>query len=287
VSVLVALTIAGSDPSGGAGMQADLKTFSALGVFGTSVVTALTAQNTMGVTAVHEVPAGFVTEQLETLTADVRIDAVKLGMLANAEVIDAVAAFLDRHSFEHVVLDPVMVSTSGHLLLKEDAVDALRRLIPLASIVTPNIPEAAVLLGASPAPSVAQMRSQAADIRTRWGARVLLTGGHLGRAANAVDVFAGPEGERLFTAPRVPTRNTHGTGCSLSSALAALRPQREDWLATVQDAKAWLTEALAAADGLAVGHGNGPIHHFFDTWHDRDRRTDRGTVARGAERDPA
>jgi hydroxymethylpyrimidine/phosphomethylpyrimidine kinase len=272
VTALVALSIAGSDPSGGAGIQADLKTFSALGVYGTAAITALTAQNTTGVTGVHVVPAGFVAEQLETLAADVRIDSIKVGMLANAETIETVAAFVGRHSFQHIVLDPVMVATSGDRLLKKDAVDALRRLIPLASVVTPNIPEAAALLGVEPASTVAEMNLQADEIHARWDARVLLTGGHLGVAGNATDVFAGPEGRHTFADRRVSTRNTHGTGCSLSSALAALRLQRPEWLATVRDAKLWLTGALAAADLLGVGHVNGPIHHFYDLW-DQDLET--------------
>jgi hydroxymethylpyrimidine/phosphomethylpyrimidine kinase len=266
VSALVALSIAGSDPSGGAGIQADLKTFSALGVYGTTVITALTAQSTTIVTGVQEVPAGFVIEQLETLAADVRIDSIKVGMLANAEIIDAVAAFLGRHPVQHIVLDPVMAATNGNLLLKEDAVNALRRLIPLVSVVTPNIPEAAVLLGAEPASTVTEMKLQADELHARWNARVLLKGGHLGAAADAADVFAGPEGRHTFTDRRVQTRNTHGTGCSLSSALAALRPQRADWLTTARDAKSWLTGTLTAADFLEVGQGNGPVHHFHNIW---------------------
>jgi hydroxymethylpyrimidine/phosphomethylpyrimidine kinase len=272
VTALVALSIAGSDPSGGAGIQADLKTFSALGVYGTAAITALTAQNTTGVTGVHVVPVDFVAEQLETLTVDVRIDSIKLGMLANAEIIDTVATFLRRHSFQHIVLDPVMVATSGDRLLKKDAVDALRLLIPLASVVTPNIPEAAALLGADPASTVAEMKRQADELHARWGTRVLLTGGHLGAEADATDVFAGPEGRHTLADRRISTRNTHGTGCSLSSALAALRPQRPDWFTTVRDAKLWLTGALAAADLLGVGHVNGPIHHFYDLW-DQDLET--------------
>jgi hydroxymethylpyrimidine/phosphomethylpyrimidine kinase len=266
VTALIALSIAGSDPSGGAGIQADLKTFSALGVYGTTCVTALTAQNTLGVTGVHEVDAGFVTEQLETLTTDVRIDSVKLGMLANTEIIDAVATFLARRSFPHIVLDPVMVATSGDLLMRNDALDALRRLLPLVSVVTPNIPEAAALLGAEPASTVAEMQLQANELHARWGTRALLTGGHLTGAAYAADVLAGPEGPHTFTAPRVATGNSHGTGCSLSAALAALRPQRADWLRTIHDAKSWLTGALSAADSLGVGRGNGPVHHFYDIW---------------------
>jgi hydroxymethylpyrimidine/phosphomethylpyrimidine kinase len=262
----VALTIAGSDPSGGAGIQADLKTFSALGAYGTAVITALTAQNTQGVTGVQEVPAGFVAQQLETLVADVDVDTVKIGMLANRDIIEAVTAFLAAHTFPHVVLDPVMVATSGDLLLADDATDALRGLLPLAALVTPNLAEAAVLLGAPVAVDVEDMRRQADRIHERWGTRVLLKGGHLTSGEDAVDVYSGPEGDSSFSSPWVPTRNTHGTGCTLSSALAALRPRRPDWPSTVRDAKTWLTETLRHADTLRIGHGHGPVHHFYDLW---------------------
>jgi len=264
VSVPVALTVAGSDPSGGAGVQADLKTFSALGAYGTAVLTALTAQNTRGVTGVHLVPADFVTQQLETLVADVRVDAVKIGMLATAELADAVAAFLRRHPSDVVVLDPVMVATSGDRLLADDAVAALRRMLPLASLVTPNLPEAGHLLGVEQARDVPAMREQALRLLDTGAARVLLKGGHLD--GDAVDVLAGPDGVQELRAPRVPTANTHGTGCSLSSAIAALRVQRPGWQEAIADAKAWLTGALAAADTLAVGGGHGPVHHFHALW---------------------
>jgi hydroxymethylpyrimidine/phosphomethylpyrimidine kinase len=262
----VALTIAGSDPSGGAGVQADLKTFSALGAYGTSVITALTAQNTQGVTGVHLVPADFVTEQLQTLVADVRIDAIKIGMLGTAAQAEAVGAFLQAHPHDVVVLDPVMVATSGDRLLAPDAVDAVRRLLPRASLITPNLAEAADLLGTVAATDVEGMRDQARRLVDAGAQRVLLKGGHLAGGASAVDVFAGPEGERVLTALRVDTVNTHGTGCTLSSAVAALRPQREGWLEAVQAAKDWLTEAIAAADTLQVGHGHGPVHHFHRIW---------------------
>lgn len=262
----VALTIAGSDPSGGAGIQADLKTFSALGAYGTAVITALTAQNTQGVTGVHLVPADFVTEQLNTLVADVRIDAVKIGMLATAELADAVAAFLLEHPHDIVVLDPVMVATSGDRLLADDAVEAVRRLLPLASLVTPNLAEAAYLLGTDVAGDVATMREQAERLLDAGAQRVLLKGGHLADSTDCVDVFAGPEGVRQLTAPRIVTHNTHGTGCTLSSAVAALRPQRPGWVDAVSEAKAWLTGAIAAADGLHVGQGQGPVHHFHQIW---------------------
>jgi hydroxymethylpyrimidine/phosphomethylpyrimidine kinase len=262
----VALTIAGSDPSGGAGIQADLKTFSALGAYGPAVITALTAQNTQGVTGMHEVPAGFVTQQLETLVADVDVDTVKIGMLANRDTIEAVTAFLAGHTFPHVVLDPVMVATSGDLLLADDATAALRALLPLVSLVTPNLPEAAVLLEAPVAGDVEDMRRQADRIHEKWGTRVLVKGGHLASVGDAVDVYSGPEGDSRFSSPWVPTENTHGTGCTLSSALAALRPTRPAWPDTVRDAKAWLTGALRHADTLRIGHGHGPVNHFYDLW---------------------
>jgi hydroxymethylpyrimidine/phosphomethylpyrimidine kinase len=262
----VALTIAGSDPSGGAGIQADLKTFSALGAYGTAVITALTAQNTQGVTGVHLVPAAFVSEQLRTLVADVRLDAIKIGMLGTAELADAVGDFLHRNPHPVVVLDPVMLSTSGDRLLSDDAVDALRRLLPLASLITPNLPEAADLLGTDVATDVETMREQARALVDAGAHRVLLKGGHLAWGKDSVDVFVGPEGVHELAAARVATKNTHGTGCTLSSAIAALRPARPSWLHAVREAKDWLTQAIAAADTLHVGHGSGPVHHFHRWW---------------------
>ena len=262
----VALTIAGSDPSGGAGVQADLKTFSALGAYGTSVLTALTAQSTRGVTGVHLVPVDFVTEQLETLVADVRVDAVKVGMLATAGLAGAVEAFLRRHPSEVVVLDPVMVATSGDRLLDVDAVAALRALLPLASVTTPNLPEAAALLDVPEAGSPEEMLDQAQALLALGAQRVLLKGGHRAGQGLASDVLVGPEAVQWLHAPWVDTANTHGTGCSLSSALAALRPQRDSWAEAARDAKAWLTGALAAADTLDVGRGHGPVHHFHAVW---------------------
>lgn len=217
MTVPIALSIAGSDPSGGAGIQADLKTFSALGAYGTAVITALTAQNTTGVTGVHVVPAGFVTEQLETLVADVSIDAVKIGMLANAKIVGAVAGFLARQRYDLVVLDPVMVATSGDRLLSNQAADAMRGLLPAASVITPNLAEAAVLLLHGPvAASVAAMHDQAHALLALGAQRVLLKGGHLpggdggGGVASAemVDVFLGPEGEHELRGPRVARTRT-------------------------------------------------------------------------------
>lgn len=261
----VALTIAGSDPSGGAGIQADLKSFSALGAYGTSVITALTAQNTRGVTGVHLVPVEFVVEQLTTLVADVRVDAVKIGMLATAELADAVGDFLHELACDVVVLDPVMVATSGDRLLAQDAVEAVRRLLPLASLITPNLPEAADLLRCNAARDLDEMHGQAAALLDAGAQRVLLKGGHL-TGAESVDLLVAPDGAETFTAPRIETTNTHGTGCSLSSAIAALRPQRASWAETVREAKDWLTGAIAAGSSLDVGHGHGPVHHFHEVW---------------------
>lgn len=263
----VALSIAGSDPSGGAGIQADLKTFSALRAYGTTVITALTAQSTRGVTGVHTVPSAFIRAQLETLFADVRIDAVKIGMLSDAPTVQTVTRFFADLGQElpPIVLDPVMVSTSGDRLLDDDALASMRELLPYATVITPNLAEAAALLDEAPATSADQMVTQAHALRDSGARRVLLKGGHLD-GPDATDVWADADGERRITATRVHTRHTHGTGCSLSSALAALVPQRESWGTTVDDAKTWLTGAIAAAEALQIGRGAGPVHHFHQIW---------------------
>jgi hydroxymethylpyrimidine/phosphomethylpyrimidine kinase len=263
--IINALTIAGTDPSGGAGIQGDLKTFSALGVYGTAVVTTLVAQNTCGVTAIHEVPASFVTAQLENLLDDVRIDVVTIGLLGTADVVEAVAAALARRRPAVVVLDPVMVATSGDRLLTADAARALRdRLLPLVDLVTPNIPEAAILLGEDEAADEDDMLGQLDRLR-RLGPDVLLKGGHL-RGPDSVDLLHADGTTTRLSSARVRTRNTHGTGCTLSAALAALRPQHPDWVSTARAAKDYLTGALLAADSLDVGHGHGPVHHLHAWW---------------------
>lgn len=259
------LTIAGSDPSGGAGIQADLKTFSALGAYGTSVITALTAQSTVGVTGIAPVPAAFVAEQLETLLADVRIDAVKIGMVGTADAASSIAAVLRRSRPPYVVLDPVMVATSGDRLLPPDAVAVLRAdLLPLADLITPNLPEAADLLGEAPATDEAAMGDQIQRLGGLAPA-VLLKGGHLG-GDHSVDLLLSAGTVTRLPAPRVPTRHTHGTGCTLSAAIAALRPQRATELMAVAEAKDYLTAALAAAERPDVGRGHGPVHHFHAWW---------------------
>lgn len=261
----VALTIAGSDPSGGAGIQADLKTFSALGAFGTSVITALTAQSTVGVTDVHEVPVAHVRAQLETLVADVRIDVVKVGMLASAPLVEVVHELLTTVPLAAtpVVLDPVMVSTSGSRLLAPDAVDAVRALLPRADVVTPNVPEAGVLLDEPPAAAAADLPEQARRLRELGARRVLLKGGHL-EGSEAVDLWLDDDGPVALRGPRVATTATHGTGCTLSSAIAALRPRHDGWLPAVREARGWLTEALRHGESLEIGAGAGPVHHFHE-----------------------
>jgi hydroxymethylpyrimidine/phosphomethylpyrimidine kinase len=258
----VALTIAGSDSSGGAGIQADLKTFAALGVYGASVITALTAQNTTGVSGIHPVPAEFVTAQIDAVFSDLDVGAVKIGMVAQRAVIEAIVAGLARWSPKHVVLDPVMVATSGDHLLARDAVEALRTsLIPQASLVTPNLPEAAALLQEEVAVSEAAIERQGKRLIAMGCRAVLIKGGH-GQGSESIDYLFDGSGTLALVAPRIDTKNTHGTGCSLSSAIAAGLAKGEEPETAVRTAKAWISEAIAAADRLGVGHGHGPVHHF-------------------------
>jgi hydroxymethylpyrimidine/phosphomethylpyrimidine kinase len=258
----IALTIAGSDSSGGAGIQADLKTFAALGVYGASVITALTAQNTQGVTGIHQVPAEFVTGQIDAVFSDLAVGAVKIGMVAQPLVIDAIVAGLKRWSPRHVVLDPVMVATSGDRLLAAEAVDALRtKLIPLASMITPNLPEAAALLDEGVAADEAAIEKQGRRLLALGCKAVLIKGGH-GKGAESIDYLIDSSGVIALAAPRIATKNTHGTGCSLSSAIAAGLAKGEGMEPAVRSAKAWVSAAIAAADRFTVGHGHGPVHHF-------------------------
>ncbi len=260
------LTIAGSDSGGGAGIQADLKTFSALGVYGASVITALTAQNTQGVAAVHTPAASFVAAQLDAVFSDIRIDAVKIGMLASAEIVRAVAAALQRYQPRWVILDTVMISKNDHALLEPNAVAALRdELLPLAALVTPNLPEAAALLGGDVATDESAMVSQGAALRGLGASAVLMKGGHLA-ASESPDWLVDASGAHRFGGPRIAVSNTHGTGCTLSSAIAALVPQRPDLASAIADAKAYLLEALRESGRLDVGTGIGPLHHFHRWW---------------------
>ncbi|MDA5549990.1 bifunctional hydroxymethylpyrimidine kinase/phosphomethylpyrimidine kinase [Yersinia massiliensis] len=261
-----ALTIAGTDPSGGAGIQADLKTFSALQAYGTSVITALVAQNTTGVQSVYPIEPAFVAAQLDSVLNDVRIDSAKIGMLANAEIVEIVAAQLRRYPIAFVVLDTVMVAKSGDPLLAPDAVAALReQLLPQVDLITPNLPEAAALLNCQPASDEQQMREQGRALLALGCQSVLMKGGHL-CGEDSPDWLFTAQGEQRFVSRRINTRHTHGTGCTLSAALAALRPRYGNWAETVEAAKSYLQGALEQADSLEVGSGVGPVHHFHEWW---------------------
>lgn len=284
MSVAVALTIAGSDSGGGAGIQADLKTFAALGVYGTSALTALTAQNTRGVAAIHDVPPAFVLAQLEAVLADFAVGAVKVGMVSNRAVVETVAAALARLPAVPLVLDPVMVASSGDRLLAPDAVAALRGLlIPRAAVLTPNLPEAAALLGAGVATSENEAREQGERLLGHGASAVLMKGGHAG-GPESVDLLVEPERVTRFPAPRIATTNTHGTGCTLSAAIAAGLAQGRPLGEAVAVAKGYVTAAIAGADRLGLvasegppakhsplaAHGppaaHGPLHHFHRWW---------------------
>lgn len=261
-----ALTIAGSDSGGGAGVQADLKTFSARGVYGASVLTAITAQNTRSVQAVAELPPALVAAQLDAVLGDIAIDAIKVGMLFSAQIIDEIAPRL-RGFLAPVVVDPVMVAKSGDALLEPAAVEALlAHLLPCATLLTPNLPEAARLLGTREAGTIAEMAAQGEALRARGACAVLVKGGH-GRGATCTDVLVTGESDPLLVeAPRHPTANTHGTGCSYSSAIAAELARGRGLVEAVQEAHAWLQRAIGAADRLEIGSGRGPVHHFHGIW---------------------
>ncbi|HEX2354513.1 MAG TPA: bifunctional hydroxymethylpyrimidine kinase/phosphomethylpyrimidine kinase [Xanthobacteraceae bacterium] len=262
----IGVTIAGSDSSGGAGIQADLKTFAAFGVYGASVITALTAQNTQGVRAIHDVPPDFIRAQIDAVFSDLDIGAVKIGMLSQAATIEAVAEGLAAHRAKNIVLDPVMVATSGDRLLAPEAVEALRKLlIPRALVVTPNLPEAAALTGASVARNEREMEVQARELLALGARNVLIKGGH-GSGDQSLDLLIGQGEVVRLSARRIATSNLHGTGCTLSSAIAAGLAKELDLRAAAQDAKEYVTAAIAAADKLKIGHGHGPLHHFHATW---------------------
>ena len=269
------LTIAGVDPSGGAGILADIKAMSALGAYGTAVVAALTAQNTLGVTDIAPVAPAFVGKQIDTLFSDVRIDAVKIGMLGQQPVTRGVAERMADWKPVHLVLDPVMIAKSGDALLERDAIDELRdSLLPQATMITPNLPEAGVLLQSRPVETLKEMRRvaerlrrQLADDGQRW---VFLKGGHL-PGNDTVDVLH--DGDQMIELPgtRIPTKNTHGTGCTLSAALAALLPQCATVPEAARRAKAYLVEAIRRSGDLEVGFGHGPVHHFHALWNGANR----------------
>lgn len=262
----IAVTIAGSDSGGGAGIQADLKTFSALGVYGASVIAALTAQNTMGVTGIHDVPPAFVTAQIDAVFSDLAVNAVKIGMLSHPDVIAAVADGLDRFKQNKVVLDPVMVAASGDRLLAQEAVEVLRDvLIPKAMLITPNLPEAAALLEAPIAQNENEMREQGEKLLALGARAVLMKGGHAS-GSESVDLLIEPTSVARLAAERFDTRNTHGTGCTVSSAIAAGLAKGLSLAEAVREAKAYVTAAIKGSDQLTIGHGHGPVHHFHHWW---------------------
>lgn len=258
---IATLTIAGSDSSGGAGVQADIKTMSALGCYAASAITAITVQNTMGVTAVHAVPPEIVAGQIKAVMDDIGPRAVKVGMVNDAATIHAIAHTLREYSLPHLVVDPVMVATSGSRLMQDDAVEVFcHELLPLATLLTPNVPEAEVLSGVT-ITDKASMDEAAARVLQLGCRNLLIKGGHL--AGLKVDRLYG-EVEREFVAENVATRNTHGTGCTLSSAIASLLAQGHATDEAIGKAKEWLTEALKAGADVEIGHGHGPVNHFFN-----------------------
>jgi hydroxymethylpyrimidine kinase/phosphomethylpyrimidine kinase len=257
------LSIAGSDPSGGAGIQADLKTMSALGCYGMAVITALTAQNTRAVTGVHEVPADFVAQQIDAIFADITPDAVKTGMLANAAIIEVVAAKAQEHGFRNLVVDTVMVAKSGDRLLREDAVAAMReKLLPLAHVLTPNLPEAEDLLGGE-LTTDDTVREGARELHAMGAANVVMKGGHRD-GDTVVDLLFDGERFHEFSGPRVQTTSTHGTGCTFASAIASHLARGETVVDAVMKARAYLQMAIERA--YPVGGGHGPVNHFWDLW---------------------
>jgi len=263
------LTIAGSDSGGGAGIQADLKTFSALGCYGMSVITALTAQNTIAVTAIYEVSADFVGSQIEAIMTDIGIDAVKIGMLQTPEIIETVADKLKKFNVTRIILDPVMIAKSGDKLLRDDAIDALKtKLVPLAEMITPNLPEASVLTGEHIS-GIEDMTKIAVQLLEYGSASVLLKGGHLS-GRHGADCLVYKDGGSLKTIKikftRIDTMNTHGTGCTLSSAIAAFRARNYSIPDSVRAAHQYLKGAINAGKEYSLGEGHGPVKHFFELW---------------------
>ncbi|WP_299733468.1 bifunctional hydroxymethylpyrimidine kinase/phosphomethylpyrimidine kinase [uncultured Endozoicomonas sp.] len=271
-STPIALTIAGSDSGGGAGIQADLKAFSALGAYGCSVITALTAQNTLGVQGIFDVTPAFVRQQLDSVLSDLPVSAVKVGMLSQPEVIDAVAQAITDYSIQHLVVDPVMVATSGDVLLQESAIATLKsKLIPKASLITPNLPEAAVLLNCPRPESIDDMKAMVEPLMKLGASAVLLKGGHLiGSEGKAIDLFHDGKELHALESAWIYTRNTHGTGCTLSSAITALLAKGFSLTDAVYKGKEYISEAIAHANQLHIAgkpeEGHGPVHHFYRTW---------------------
>ena len=266
IPVPIGLTIAGSDSGGGAGIQADLKSFSALGVYGASVIPAVTAQNTQTVTAVHEIPSNIIAAQINSVFDDLNVDAVKIGMLATSEIINTVVDCLNNKKVP-IVLDPVMIAKSGDSLLQNEAIETLRsRLLPLATLLTPNLPEAAILLGTKDATTVEQIEEQGRALLAMGPKAVLMKGGHA-RGSDCADLLIMADGSLLeLHAPRINTKNTHGTGCTLSASIAAGLAKNLTLANAMREAHSYLQGAISAANGMGVGCGHGPVHHFYRNW---------------------
>lgn len=261
----IILTIAGSDSSGGAGIQADIKAISATGSYACSVITAITAQNTLGVLAIFPIPLEHIEKQLDAVFTDLNVVAVKVGMLADGDIIKIVVAKIKQYQPKFLVVDPVMVTTSGESLLAQPAIGILKsELLPLANIITPNLPEAAALIGSAVPRNQAEMVNMAKDLRQLGAKAILLKGGHLVDDENSTDLLILPAHVQLLTAKRINTHNTHGTGCTLSSAIASYLAHGNDLLLAVQLSKRYISKAIAHADDLEIGNGNGPVNHFFN-----------------------
>lgn len=260
----IVLTIAGSDSSGGAGIQADIKAISATGSYACSVISAITAQNTLGVSAIFPIPLEYVEKQLDAVFSDLNVVAVKVGMLADAEIIKVVATKIKQYDPDFLVVDPVMVATSGDLLLQESAISTLKsELLPLADVITPNLPEAAALIDCALPNNEQAMERMISELRLLGAKTVLLKGGHLAQDENSNDLLIFPTHVEKLTAKRINTCNTHGTGCTLSSAIASYLAQGKNLLQAVQLSKQYISQAIAHADQLNIGKGLGPVNHFF------------------------
>lgn len=259
------LTIAGSDSGGGAGIQADIKTISACGCYAASAITAITVQNSLGVTAVHPVPTDYIEQQIEAVLSDIGADAIKIGMLHSEEVVRVVVRMLQKHECRNVVVDPVMVSTSGHRLIEESAIESLcADMLPLASVITPNIPEAEILLGGKKLERQASLYDAARELGMKFRTSVLLKAGHL-TEDRLVDIFYNV-GDGLITelpSVRIDTRNTHGTGCTMSSAFASHLAKGMDIVEAAKGAKKFINDAIISGADYEIGHGHGPVNHFF------------------------
>jgi len=264
------LTIAGSDSGGGAGVQADIKTISACGCYAASAITAITVQNTLGVKDVHPIPVNIIEQQIEAVIEDIGVDAIKIGMLHSSEVVEGVAKTLSKFNIQNIVLDPVMVSTSGHRLIEESAINSLiYKLMPIARVITPNIPEAEILLDGMKLEHQSQLPDAARKLSEKIGVSVLLKAGHL-TEEKLVDIFYDKEDGKIYELPsvRIHTKNTHGTGCTMSSAFASMLAKGNELPEAAAKAKDYINNAIIAGADYEIGHGFGPVKHFYNLWKD-------------------